>query len=64
MSEKKKSIRALAEELKAIRKRPISQESIDRFNRIREKDERLQGEEAKRKSNPVKKIARAPETDL
>ena len=64
MNEKKKSIRALAEELKTIRKRPIPRESIERFNRIKEEDERLQREEAKRKPNPEKKIAHPPETGL
>lgn len=62
MTEKRKSIRALAEELKAIRKRPVPREKIDKFNKTMEEEERLQREEKKRGGGD-KKIARPPEAE-
>ena len=62
MTEKKKSIRALADELKAIRKRPVPRQKIEEFNKIMEDEDRLQREEKKRQDGD-KKIARRPEAE-
>ena len=56
MTEKKKTIRSLAEELKAIRKRPVPLEKIDEFNKIVERDQK--------QPEPDKKIARSPEAEI
>ncbi len=61
MTEKKKTIRSLAEELKAIRKRPIDPKSIEEFNKITQEDDKREREEEEKLK---KKIARMPEADL
>lgn len=63
MTDEKKSIRALAEELKEIRRRAVPKEKIERFNKI------INGETpSKRHKNkqpdPSLKIARPPETKV
>lgn len=64
MAEKKKSFKTLAENLRAVRRRPIKQEDVDRFNKIMDEEERLQREqEQKRSPDKRRKIARSPEAD-
>ncbi|MBI4925607.1 MAG: hypothetical protein HY843_06750 [Bdellovibrio sp.] len=55
MTEKRKSIRLLAEELKAIRRRPIARESIDKFNKIMEEEEKFNNLNEKKIARPLEK---------
>ncbi|MEW6058439.1 MAG: hypothetical protein AB1540_17700 [Bdellovibrionota bacterium] len=61
MTEKKKSFRSLAEELKALRKRPLDPKFIEEFNKMTEEDDRREREEEEKRK---KKIAKTPEADL
>lgn len=57
----KKPIATLAERQKAISRRPLSEEQINKLNRIFERiDQEQQVEEEK----PLKKIARSPEAKI
>lgn len=49
MKKIKKSARQVLENLKAIRRRPISTEKIEEFNRIVEKDDQYGREQEERK---------------
>ena len=68
MTEKRKPFRTLAEDLKTARRKPISQESVDRFNKIMDEEDKLQRQDKERqeKEDPGKgrKIARSPEADI
>jgi hypothetical protein len=63
MSEKKQriSVREFVERMKAIRKQPIDPKFIEEFNKVMEKDEKLDREEQEKRH---RKIAKAPEADL
>lgn len=56
MEKKIKTIRSLAEELKAIRKRPVPLEKIEEYNKVVEQDQKRPATE--------KKIAHSPEADI
>lgn len=58
MKKKRKPVRQVLENLKAIRRRPIHREKIEEFNLIVEKDEMQEYEQERRK------IARTPEADV
>jgi hypothetical protein len=65
MSKEIKSIRGLAKELTAIRRRPAPQEVVDEFNKIMEDEERgsKQQEEKKAPDKGDKKIAHPLESE-
>ena len=58
MSKKQKPFKTLADDLKAIRNRPVPLGEIEKYNKIMDDEEK---QNAKKKS-PQKKIARSPET--
>lgn len=58
----KKPIATLAQRLKAIHKRPLSQQQIDRLNQVFDEMERTKNSEPEIKS-PKKKIAHEPEAE-
>lgn len=60
MKNKKLSVKELQENLRAIRRRPISEEGIEKLNRIFEIDEEHERANNKR---PSRKIAQPPEVD-
>lgn len=65
MAQPKKSFVTLAEDLKKIRKRPLTQAEIDKANRVFEKMER--GKKAPTPGSdeaPKRKIARPREADI
>ena len=57
----KKSIASLAERQNAIRRRPLTEEKINKLNRIFEKVDREQDEQEAKKR---KRIARSPEAEV
>jgi len=63
MEKKQKTVRELRDALKAIRKRPIPVEQVEKHNRIIELDDEHERAE-KEKQDRSRKIARSPETDL
>ncbi|MEI8347220.1 MAG: hypothetical protein WCG27_07120 [Pseudomonadota bacterium] len=62
MAEKKKSFSTLAENLKSIRKRPLSKEQIEKANKIFEKIDK-EADQSNEESKPLRKIARQPNTE-
>ena len=50
----RKPFKTLASDLKALRKRPLSKEKVEEFNKIMERDERESGKPAEQ---PARKIA-------
>jgi hypothetical protein len=60
MKSKKISVDELFENLKAIRRRSISKEGIEKLNKIFDLDE---AHERAKKKQPPKKIAKLPEVD-
>jgi hypothetical protein len=68
MTEKRKPFRTLAEDLKAVRRRPVSQESVDRFNKIMDEEDKLQRRDKERSEKEDqekgRKVARSPEADI
>ena len=58
------SARELVDRIKAQRKRAISPEFVERFNRITEMDEKHDIDERAEIEKSEQKIARAPETPL
>lgn len=60
-SKKPISAREFHERMKALRKKPIRPEFVEKFNKIMEEDEKREREEKQRGG---KKIARPPEADL
>ncbi len=60
MKNKKISVDELIENLKAIRRRPISEKGIEELNKIFDLDEE---HDRTKKKQPSKKIAKLPEVD-
>jgi len=68
MTEKRKSFKTLAEDLRALRRRPIPQEEVGRFNKIMEEEEKKNSQTSEHEKNDPhqkdRKSARPPEADV